>query len=60
MPFPSAQRSKPSAPQSHAGGQNNAIPVSVGTKKQEGAILESGGTAPSKSEWETGTSSPKE
>lgn len=60
MPFPSSQRSKPSAPQANKGSMTNAAPFSPGTKKQEGTILSSGGNAPCDTQYETGTTAPKE
>lgn len=57
MPFPSSQRSRPSAPQPKPGGQSNAVPATPGTKKyaQDSGVLSSGGNEPTSPEWEKGT-----
>lgn len=61
MPFPSSQRSRPSAPQAHKPGtMSNAIPATPGTKKQEGTILSSGGSTPCDDQYTVGTSKPQE
>lgn len=60
MPFPSSQRSKPSAPQGKSGSMTNAGPFTPGPKKQEGQIVSSGGNAPCDSQYETGTCAPKD